>query len=166
MAVQDLFFQNWIVTKFVLPFLLIFLVVYALLEKTKIFGEDKHFANAWIAFIIGLIFISVAYPGEVVTNLILFLTVALIVVFVVLLLWGFAVGGDLKEDFIKNSGLKWTVGIGIVIAVIFAIVWATGINVGVLNLLFHQSWSSTFWINVLFIGAIAAALALVIRKGK
>lgn len=163
---EELFFQNWIFTKFALPFLLIFFIVFAILEKTKIFGEDKKQLNALLAFIIGLIFVSVAYPKEVVGNLILFLTVGLVVLFVVLMLWGFASGGDLKADFLKSTGMKWAVGISVLVAVILAVIWATGIKGGAIDLLFYQNWSGTFWINVLFVVAIAGALALVLRSSK
>lgn len=163
---EELFFQNWIFTKFALPFLLIFFIVFAILEKTKIFGEDKKQLNALLAFVIGLIFVSVAYPKEVVGNLILFMTVGLVVLFVVLILWGFASGGDLKADFLRNTGMKLAVGISVLVAVILAVIWATGIKGGVLDLLFYQNWSGTFWINVLFVVAIAGALALVLRSGK
>jgi len=162
----DIFLQNWIFTKFFLPLLLIFVIVFAILEKTKIFGEDKKQLNAILALVIGLIFVSVAYPKEVVGNLILFLTVALVVLFVVLILWGFVSGGDLKGDFLTNKGVKWTVGIGVVIATVFAVVWAMGIQGGVLDLLFYQTWSGTFWTNVLFIAGIGLALALVLRKNN
>jgi len=160
---SHLFLQNIIFTKFAFPFLLIFFIVFAILEKTKVFGEEKKQINALIAFVIGLIFVSAAYPKEVVSNLILFLTVALIVVFVILLLWGFATGGELKFE---STGLK--VGIGIVVlgVVVLAVIWATGIFEGVIDLLFYQSWSGTFWTNVLFVVAIAGALALVLKSGK
>ena len=37
-----------------LPFLLIFSIVYGVLEKAQIFGENRHDINAVIAFVIGL----------------------------------------------------------------------------------------------------------------
>ena len=161
MAIEDTIFQNWIFIKFVLPFLLIFFLVFAILEKTKVFGEDQKQLNALLAFVIGLIFVSVAFPKEVVGNLILFLTVALVVVFVVLLIWGFVSGGELK---IESTGLKWAAGILVGVVVIVAVIWATGIDRGLIDLLFYQSWSGTFWTNVLFIAVIAGALALILRK--
>jgi hypothetical protein len=159
----EIFLQNVVFTKFVLPFLLIFFIVFAILEKTKVFGDDKKQTNALIAFVIGLIFVGVAFPKEVVENLILFLTVALVVVFVILILWGFAFGKELK---IENTGLKLTVGIVILVAVIIAVLWATGIQGGVLDLLFGQSWSSTFWTNALFVVLVGAALALILKNSK
>jgi len=157
-------FQHWIVTKFMLPFVLITGLVYAILEKTNLFGEDKHQINAIISGVIGLIFLSVVQPRLIVENMILFLTVAIVIVFVVLLLWGFVSGekGLKFEDAPKP--LKWVIGIAIVIAVIVAVFWATGISTGTFDFLFKQSWSNTFWTNFIFVAVVAAALAVVLKS--
>jgi len=158
MADEITFLQNWIVSKFLLPFLLIFFIVFAVLEKTKIFGEGKKQLNALIAFVVGLIFVGAIYPKLVVENMILFLTVAIVIVFVILLLWGF-VFGDLKEGFKLEKWMKWGLGVIIGIAVIAAIIWATGLNIQLTNFLSGQS---QIWTNVAFVVAIAIALALVL----
>jgi|TARA_Y100000310_G_scaffold345234_1_gene462975 hypothetical protein len=163
MAGEDIFFQNWIFTKFALPFLLIFFIVFAILEKTKVFGDDKKQVNALIAFVIGLIFVSVAYPKEVVGNLILFLTVGLIVLFVVLMLWGF-VGAGKSDGFELEKWMKYLLWGISGIAVVLAIIWATGSDFAVIDLLFFQNWSGTFWTNVLFVVVIAGAIALILKK--
>jgi hypothetical protein len=150
--------QHWIFTRFALPFLLVFFLLFAILEKSKIFGEGKKQINALVAFIIGLIVIGVTYPIDVINNLILFLTVAIVVVFVGLLLWGFMVG----EGKLESKGIKITAGIVIVIAVIGAIFWATDLFDPFVDVLFKQDWSYNFWINVLFIVVVALALAFVL----
>ncbi len=160
---QETILQHWIVSKFILPFLLIFFIVFAILEKTKIFGDGKKQLNAMMSFVIALVFVSVAYPKEIVGNMILFLTVALVVAFVALLLWGFVSGGDAK---IVNDKIKWVAGVVIVIAVIVALLWAAGVQGSVFNFLFGQSWSKSFWTNASFIIVIAAALALVLITSK
>ncbi len=159
---QEIFLQHWIFTKFALPFLLMFFVVFAFLEKTKLLGDDKKQLNALIAFIIGLIFIGFAYPKEIVENIILFLTVAIIIIFVILLLWGFVSTGS-KEGFELESWMKYSLWGVISIAVIIAVLWATGIQGGVIDLLFYQTWSGTFWTNILFVAAVAGALALILK---
>lgn len=163
MAIETIF-QHEILTKFAYPFLLIFFIVFAILEKTKVLGDDKKQLNALVAFVMGLIFLSAVQPKMIVGNLILFLTVALIVMFVALLLWGFVSGGELKTDFLKNKAVKWVVGIGVMVAVVFAILWAAGIDAGIIDLLFKQSWSSALWTNIAFVVVIAIALALVLKK--
>lgn len=163
--VGQLFLQNWIFTKFALPFLLIFFIVFAILEKTKIFGENKKQLNALLAFVIGLIFVSVTYPKEVVGNLILFLTVGLVVLFVILLLWGF-VFSDKEKGFQIEGWMKYTLWGVSGVALILAVIWATGIKSGLIDLLFYQNWSSVFWTNFIFIIAIAGALALILHNKK
>ncbi|MBT96629.1 hypothetical protein CMI49_00830 [Candidatus Pacearchaeota archaeon] len=159
--VQETIFQHWIFTQFALPFLLIFAVLYGILEKTKILGDGKHQINAIVSFVVGLIFVSAVHPKEIVGNLILFLTVALVVVFVALLLWGFIKGK------VEIGGNMENVLMGVVIvAVIAAIFWSMGIDMGAIDLLFNQSWSNTLWTNVAFVVVIAIAIALVLRKSK
>jgi len=162
--VEKTILQHEIFTRFALPFLLMFFIVFAVLEKTKLLGEGKKQLNALIAFVIGLIFVSAVYPTLVVSNLILFLTVAIVVVFVALLLWGFVFGE--KEEFKIKGWMRWVLGILIGVGVFFAVLWATGIQGKVVDLLFKQDWSSVFWTNALFVVVIAVALALVIGKSK
>ncbi|MCK4647796.1 hypothetical protein KAT24_02615 [Candidatus Pacearchaeota archaeon] len=163
MAEGETILQNPVLSRFILPFLLVFFIVFAILEKTKIFGEDKKQLNALISFVIGLIFVSVLYPTLVVTNLVLFLTVALVAIFVILLIWGF-IFGDIKTGFKPEGwmkiGLAVVVGIGFIVAVIFA----TGAYDRIAEFLFGQSWSKSFWTNFSFIIAIAIALALILSQ--
>lgn len=162
---EDTLLQSEVLTRFILPFLLVFFIVFAILEKTKLFGEGKKQLNALISFVMSLIFVSVLYPTEVVSNLILFLTVALVSVFVILLIWGF-IFGDVKEGFKPAGWMK--VGLAILggIAFVVAMIWATGLFGNLGEILFQQSWSSTFWTNLAFIGVIAIALALILGKKK
>ncbi len=160
---EETILQHWILTKFVFPFLLIFFIVFAVLEKTKVLGDDKKQLNAMISFVIGLIFVGSVFPKEVVGNLILFLTVSLIVVFVILLLWGF-VSVDKQTEFSVGSGMKKFGAAVIIIATIIAVIWATGSGDFIIRILFKQSWSKSFWTNFLFIIAIAGAIATVLKK--
>ena len=157
--------QHPVLTSFVYPFLIVFFIVFAVLEKTKIFGEDKKQLNALLAFVIGLIFVSAVFPKMVVENMILFLSVALVIMFVVLLLWGFIFakeGGGV--DF--NPRMKWALFAVVTLAIIFAVLWAFGVTGSVYDFFFNQSWSNAFWTNFFFIALIAIALAVVIKKTK
>jgi hypothetical protein len=160
------FLQSPALTNFVYPFLLIFFIIFAILEKTKLFGEGKTQINALIAFVIGFIFVSAIFPKEMVNNLILFLTIAIIIMFVILMLWGFVAGeGGLKFGD-APKGLKWAIGIFIVLAVTVAVLWAAGVNISeLINRIFHASWSSKFWTNFIFIVLVAAALAVALGTG-
>ena len=152
--------QHWIFTRFAFPFLLVFFIVFAILEKTKVIGDKKQI-NALVAFVIGLIFVSVVFPVEVVKNLILFLTVALIAMFVGLILWGF-VGGKTEID---SKLVKVLIGIGIFVLLLVAVLWATGFYSPIYDWLFKQDWSGGFWTNLLFVVAIAIAVAIALKTG-
>jgi len=159
--VQETIFQHWIVTKFLLPFVLVWGLMYAILEKTKILGEGKQL-NGIVSAVVGLIFVGAIYPKLVVENMILFLVVALVILFVILMIWGF-VGGT-KDGFELTGWMKntlWAVG---GVAVIIAVLWATGVNSTLIDLLFYRSWSGSFWTNFLFIVVVAGVLALVLKK--
>ncbi len=157
MAEETTFLSHWIFARFLLPFLLVFFIVFAILEKTKLFGEGKKQIDALTAFVVGLIFVGAVYPKLVVENMVLFLTVALVCVFVVLLLWGFIFSDE--KGFQVQKWMKWVLGIIVGIAFIGAVLWATGWNVTIGNLFAGQS---QIWTNIAFVVVIAVALALVL----
>ncbi len=159
----DTILQHEVLTKFAYPFLLVFFILFAVLEKTKLFGEDKKQLNALISFVIGLIFVSAFNPKLIVADLILFLTIAIVIVFIILLLWGFVNGGKAEI----SSGVKKVAAVVIVIAVIIAVLVASNVDLGgIFDFLFKSGWSSDFWTNAIFVVVIAVALALVLKKTK
>jgi DMSO reductase anchor subunit len=158
-----IFLQNEIFTKFIFPFLLIFFIVFAILEKTKLLGEKKQI-HALISFVIGLIFITAVYPKLVVENLVLFLTVSLVCVFVVLLIWGFIFAD--KEGFKAEKWMKFVLGGIFGIAFIAAIIWATGWKDNISTFFLNSGISQTIVTNVLFVIVIAVALVLILKEQK
>lgn len=154
--------QHPVLTNFVYPFLIVFFIVFAVLEKTKLLGEERKQLNALLAFVIGLVFVSAVFPKMVVQNMVLFLSVAMVIVFVVLLLWGFVFAT--KEGFVMTSGMKWGLFVVITISLIIGILWAAGVSGRAYDFLFGQSWSEAFWTNLIFVGLIGVALAAMIRS--
>ncbi|OYT36759.1 hypothetical protein B6U91_00410 [Candidatus Pacearchaeota archaeon ex4484_71] len=158
--------QKPILTDFLYPFLLIFFIVFAVLEKTNLLGSDKKQLNALISLIIGLIFVSAVFPKIVVGNLILFLSVGLVIVFIGLLLWGFVNKGEIAVD---GKFKTFLVAI-IIISVVFALIWATGFGGGIANLftnlfnfLFNSSWSANVWTNFIVVVLIIGAIGIVLK---
>jgi len=167
----EIFLQNWVVTKFILPFLLLFFIVFGILEKTKVFGESNKQLNALISLVIGLIFVGAVFPKLVVENMILFLTVAVVVLFVALILWGFVSGEQGLKFENMHTGLKWVIGIAVLVVVLIALLFATGIEYEttrlIIEALFGQSWSQTFWTNIAFVAVIVGAVVLILKdKGS
>jgi hypothetical protein len=154
--------QNWIVTQFILPFALIFFILFGILEKTKVFGEDKKQLHALISLVVGLVFVGAVFPKTVVENLTLFLTIAIVVVFIALLLWGFIVGETPKVP----GKLQGFVAGVVIIAVAIALLWALGVQGTFFDFLFRSSWSADFWTNAAFIIVVIAAIALVVGGSK
>ena len=155
--------ENEIVTNYILPFLLLFFISFGILQKSKLFGDHKQL-NAGIAFAIGLIFVGAVFPKLVVGNLILFLTVAIVTLFVGLMLWGFVSGEDGLKFSSAKPGLKYFIGIVITIAVLVALLWSTGVQGSFFFFLFRQSWSRTFWTNFSFLAVVIIALGFVLGK--
>jgi len=104
-------FTNPIFSEMILPFLLVFVLVFAILQKSKILGEDKAQVDALISLVIGLILITVPFARDVVVNLMPWLAIGLAVMLVFMLLYGFVAGES-------ASGQKWQkIVFGIIIGV-------------------------------------------------
>lgn len=73
-------------------FLAVFIVIYALLAKTQILGDEK-WLNLFISFVIATIFISAGSVQQYVSTIIPWLAVLIISLFFILLLVGF-IGKD------------------------------------------------------------------------
>ena len=113
-----------IFSDYIMPFLLMFVVVFAILEKTELLGKGKKQINSIVAFIFSLIFI--ALPGAVKTtqDLVPVIGVIVIILLSFMMLYGFA-GGKPQE----NKGLKITFGILIGLAIIATLMWSTGLSI-------------------------------------
>ncbi|MBI2145921.1 hypothetical protein HYU22_01100 [Candidatus Woesearchaeota archaeon] len=55
--------QNFGVVDFLLPFILVFTIVFAVMQRTKILGENKNF-NVIIALVLGLLFVIPHITGS------------------------------------------------------------------------------------------------------
>ena len=163
--------QAPLLTDFLYPFLLIFFIVFAILEKTTILGKDKKTINALVAMVIGLIFVGAVFPKVIAQNMVLFMSVGMVIIFVGLLLWGFLTGqsehpkiGDKMKIF-----YAWILGIALVIAIL----WASGLGgqtsgifYNLMTFLFDSNWSGSFWTNFLFVAFIVGAIAIALKSGK
>ena len=116
----------------ILPFLLVFTIIFAILEKTKIFGTEKDGMtkkniNAMVAFVIGFLVIAstklVAVINEVMANVVLLIILGVCF----LLLVGVFFAG--KEEFSLEKFPAWqqffmvVMLIGIVIIFLNALGW-------------------------------------------
>ena len=157
-------FSYPIIREVILPFLLVFTLVFAILEKTKMLGEGKRQINAIISFVIGVILIGFAYPTGIIVKLVPFLVVCLVILFVFMLIYGFISGK--KEGDVLNKGLKITLGIIFGIAVIIAVIVATGVWDNIYTALVEGQYAGEFWVSVLFLAIIGGAMTVVLATGR
>lgn len=149
-------------TELVLPFLLVFTLVFAILDKTKILGEGKRQINAIVAFVIGLILLAFPYPRDIIINLMPLLAVMVVVLLVFILLFAFASG---EKEVKMPKGLKITFGILIALVLIIALVVFTGYGDFILNAIGGGEGSGLLS-NLFFIAIIGGAIAVVLATGK
>lgn len=142
----------------ILPFLLVFTIVFAILQKSKILGDGKKQIDAIVALVVGLLVISFGQATGLIIQLIPFLAVSLVVLLVFMILVGsFRRGG---EDLLP-PGFKTFLMIAVLIAVVIAVVWITNFWQFIVDFFFVYESSSLF-ANITFVVIIVAAVAAVI----
>ena len=143
-----------------LPFLLVFSLVFAVLQKSKILGEGKKQLDALVALSVGLLVIAFGQAVGIIIQLVAFLSVSLVVILVFMIL----VGSMFKEGEFKLDGwIKLVIGVIIFLAVIVAVLVYTGGWDWIMN--FLDTSSSSLWTNVFFIAIVVIAIAVVVFMG-
>jgi hypothetical protein len=144
----------------ILPFLLVFTIVFAVLEKSKILGDGKRQVDAIVALVVGLVVISFAQAVGIILQMTIFLAVALVVILVLMILLGaFAAEGKFTDMFPK--ALRYIAIVVVVVAVVIAAVYITGFWERLYDWVYIGSESNIF-INILFFVIIAGAIVAVI----
>ena len=155
----------------VFSFLLVFIVIYAVLWKTKVLGDNK-FINSLVSFIMSIIFMSFSSMENYVTDIVPWFVVLIIILFLVLVVVMFTTQ---KSSEILTKGFAW-----VVVAIFIVVFLIVAINV--FNPVFHQdrilvSGSQPLvvsqiiyfvffsqWAGTVLLLIIAAAVAWVITK--
>ena len=150
--------QHPLMVEVVLPFLLVFTVMFAVLQKTEILGKGKRQIDAIVAMVVGLIVVAFGYAVHIISLLVPFLAVSLIIILVFMILFGsmFKPG-----EFGMPKGLMVGIGILIGIAVVSAVIWATGLWVYIYDLILGPD-NNAILTNVIIILIFAGAIAAVI----
>lgn len=145
----------------ILPFILIFTVVFAFLQKAKVFGENKKQIDAIVGLVVALLVISFAQATGIIVQLMPFLAVSLVVILVFMILMGSYMGDKIPGKKVSTI-LTVLVSIAVIVAVlIFTDAWSY------LADLFNANTGSPLFVNILFIVIIAGAIiAVVTSVGK
>lgn len=151
--------------EYLLPFALIFVLIFAILQKSKLLGEGKKQIDAIIGLVVGLILIAYGPARLIVVQLQVFLAVFASILLVFMLLMSFI--GQKKEGEILGKWFKYALYTILVIALIIALIVMTGYWDIVTSFLFDSSSGGQVWINGLIIVVIIGALVAVLwDKGK
>jgi peptidoglycan/LPS O-acetylase OafA/YrhL len=145
-----------------LPFLLVFALIFAILEKSKLLGDDKHQINAIIGFVIAGLFISFYNYVTMLQQFMIFLVISLIIIFVFMLFYGFVAGTKDGDIFKEQKWLK--LGLGIIFFI--ALVVATLIITNTWGTVKDFFTSGTVGTNIIFGIIIIVAIAAVLFGGK
>ena len=151
-------FTNPIFIDTILPFLLMFTLVFAVLEKTKILGDGKRQIDAIVALVIGLIFVSFGGATDIVVRMIPILGIALVVILIFMILLGFAYK---PGSFEMPTGLKVTVGILAGILVMGTVLILTGGLDYILGFIYSGS-NTGLVINIILIAIMVGAVVSVV----
>lgn len=103
------------VFSYVLPFLLIFAVVFAILTKTKLFGDENRTAASIIALAIGLLALQFDFVATFFAVIFPRFGVGIAVMLVFLIGFALWTGVDSKNALAKHSWIGYIVGIGVVL---------------------------------------------------
>ena len=156
-------FTSWIFSDYILPFVLVFTLIFAILEKTKLLGDGKRQVNAIIGLVVGLILITFPFANNIIVQLMPFLAVSAVVLLIFMLLYGFVwgKGKDSKGD-VLHKGVKIALGIilglGVVTMVLFATEWWNPVY----DFLFNRAGAGQIWINVFMVVVVAVAIIVVL----
>ena len=145
-------------TNIILPFLLIFTVVFAILDKTRILGEKRD-VNAIIALVFGLVVVGVPSAIGVVMNIIPVIAVIIVILLAWLMTYGFI--SYEKDKPLVSDAWKKTFQIVLGITFLGTIAWATGVY----KIIIDKPWAADVGQTLLLVGSIIAVVAIVI-SGK
>ncbi len=152
-----------IFTEVVLPFVLIFTVVFAILQKTSILGKGKKQIDAIVSLSIGLIVVSYANAVGIISDLIPFMAVSVMVILVFLILFGMV----FKEgEFELSKKVKNVFGGLAGIAVVTATLYVTGAWDYIRDTWIGGESQSAIVTNIIFFVIVAVAIGVVMSSGK
>ena len=153
-------FTSPIFTEMILPFLLVFVLVFAILQKSKVLGEGKSQIDALVSLAIGLILIVFPTPRDIVVNITPWLGVGVVVMLVFMILYGF-VAGDLSK---ADDWMKITFGILAGLFTIGVVIYVTGLYKVIGG--WVSGGDSDIWANVIMIILVVGAMAVAVFTGK
>ncbi len=146
----------------ILPFLLVFALVYAVFEKTKVLGENKSNISSLVAFVIGIIVIGTTKLVAVINEAIANVTLVLIIATFFLITVSVFLQKD-QYDITKNKTV-WGWLIALIAVVVLAIFFqALGWNVKIWE--FLKTYGTTSGVAaIIFLIAIGIFMWIIVKE--
>jgi len=144
----------------IFAFLLVFIVVYALLKKTKVLGENDSIM-LFISFILAGFFVVEASLVEFIQFSSAWFGVLIVAIFFILMILAFMPWDDPLNFLTKGNWFSWVL-LGIIVAIFIissAYVFNIAINWGSVN-----DWFSSDWFGLILLLAVAAVVSWRIKK--
>jgi len=149
--------------EFILPFLLVFVIVFAILQKSKLLGDGKAQMDSLVALAIALLLIITPVPRNFIVDFTPWVAVGIAVILVFLLLYGFIA----EESWKGEKWIKIVFGILAGLFVIVLVIYFSGVwNTDILKSIFSMDESSGLWANILLLLIIGGAMAIALSTGK
>ena len=156
----------------ILPFLLVFTIIFAVLEKTRILGVEKDGKspkkniNAMVALVIALFFIAIPRVVVAVQSSLPYAVMLLVVIIAYMLLVGsYAASGDKEFNF---AGMTfWKTFMGILVFVILAAVFLN--SFGWLDPVWNyitENWQDTFIVSLIFVAFMIGTIYWIVTDKK
>jgi hypothetical protein len=169
------FFDKLGVYDVILPFLLVFTIVFAILEKTRVFGYEEFKGekytrknlNSIVAFVIAFLVIASSKLVEAITRISANMVLLLILIVFFLLLVGTFYG---KEEDVALKG-KWRVFFMVIVFIGILLIFLDGVrledgtswlevSIGYVS----EYWSSTVFATLITVALIIALMAWITKE--
>lgn len=143
----------------VFSFLFVFVLIYALLAKTQVLGENK-FIHLFLSFLLSIFFIVNVSLVDFVRFSSAWFVVFLVCVFLILLMVAFTHG---KVDVIMKPWVAW---IMLIALIMFFIISSSYTFNWAIDWLLLKGWFFTDWFGLVLLLAIAGVVSWVLIKFK
>jgi len=151
---SDYILNSPIFRDYILPFVLVFAVIFAILERSNILGEGKKQINAMVGLVVGLLLISFEHSRDIIVKLMPILAVMVVILLIFMIIYGFA--KQEKEIKLPQAAIVWIFVIAIPVVVI-ALMKITGVWEPFINYTKTEKGEVIF-ANIILIAAIVTAM--------
>ena len=157
----------------VLPFLLVFTIVYAILEKSAIFGKEKvgdtvasrSSINSMVAFVIALFVVVTKEVVQSIKEALPQIALILVIIVSFMMLAGSLSKGDEPFNFENNKNWKLFLTFTLFISVLAVFLNSIGWLFPILDYV-TQNWDQTFIVSLIFLGIVVGIILYIVRTPK